>query len=266
MATQVHLLEDEDFDFNFNRRLTKTQKKRLKRQLEQEKQKLINLREIEPKTTNQELAFDYYDDGFNLLLHGVAGTGKTFISLYLALDEVFNGDGDYTSITIIRSVVPTRDIGFLPGKETEKTAVYEQPYQGICTELTGRSDGYSLLKSRGVIEFLTTSFIRGTTIDNSIIIVDECQNMTFHELDSIITRVGENSKILFCGDFRQTDLNKPWDQSGIKDFIQILSSIKTFKPVEFDYEDIVRSGLVRDYIIAKDKFNEKTSNLLLSRG
>lgn len=256
MATAVNLLED-DIEIQFNRKMSKSQKKRLKRQLLQERKKLINLEEIEPRTENQAAAFDYYDEGDNLLLHGVAGTGKTFISLYLALDDVFNGDGLYRSVTIVRSVVPTREIGFLPGKEKEKIAVYEQPYHDICTELTGRSDGYGLLKSRGVVEFITTSHIRGTTIDDSIIIVDECQNMTFHELDSVMTRVGENSRIIFCGDFRQTDLNKPWDQSGIKEFMNILHSMQGFNSVEFEHQDIVRSGLVREYIIAKDRINEQ---------
>ena len=255
MAIAVNLL-DNDIEVHFNRKMSKSQKKRLKRQLTQERKKLINLEEIEPRTENQAAVFDHYDDGDNILLHGVAGTGKTFISLYLALDDVFNGEGLYRSVTIIRSVVPTREIGFLPGKEKEKVAIYEQPYHSICTELTGQSDGYALLKSRGIVEFLTTSHIRGTTIDDSIIIVDECQNMTFHELDTVMTRVGENSKIIFCGDFRQTDLTKPWDQSGIKEFMNIIHSIDSFSTVEFEYNDIVRSGLVRDYIIAKDKIYE----------
>ena len=168
------------------------------------------------------------------------------------LDDIFNGEDLKRSVTIIRSVVPTRDMGFLPGKETEKTAVYEQPYQAICKELTNRGDGYDVLKQRGIIKFTTTSYIRGLTLDNTIVVVDECQNMTFHELDSIITRVGDNTRIIFCGDFKQTDLNKPHDQSGIKEFMSILRRMNGFNSVEFNYDDIVRSGLVKDYIMAKD--------------
>lgn len=246
-----------DLEYIDNNNLTKAQRRQLRKKKKQNRPPvLIDLERIEPKTENQEVAFDYFSDGDNLLLHGVAGTGKTFVSLYLALDDVFNGDDLKRDVTIVRSVVPTRDVGFLPGNEKEKTAIYEQPYEEICNELMNRKDGYKILKNRDIVRFTTTSFIRGLTFDNSIIVVDECQNMTFHELDSIITRAGENTRIIFCGDFRQTDLTKPHDQSGIKEFMKILKSMDYFSSVEFDYDDIVRSGLVKEYIMAKDKFNE----------
>lgn len=251
----VELIEEE-FDRDIEKAVTRAQRKRLRKQKYQQKKQLIDITTIDPRTENQAKVFDAFDEGDNLLLHGVAGTGKTFVSMYLALDDVFNGDDLKRSVTIIRSVVPTRDMGFLPGKETEKTAVYEQPYQAICKELTSRGDGYDVLKQRGVIKFTTTSYIRGLTLDNTIVVVDECQNMTFHELDSIITRVGENTRIIFCGDFRQTDLNKPYDQSGIKEFMSILRKMNGFSSVEFDYDDIVRSGLVKEYIMAKDEVND----------
>jgi len=253
MAIALDLIEDH-FDTQYEKSLRRNQKKTRRKQ--QAKKQLIDIEEIQPRTETQSYVFDAFDEGNNLLLHGVAGTGKTFVSLYLALDDVFNGDDLKRSVTIVRSVVPTRDMGFLPGKEQEKTAVYEQPYQVMCRELTGRGDGYQILKQRGVINFTTTSYIRGITLDNTIVIVDECQNMTFHELDSIITRVGENTRIIFCGDFRQTDLTKPYDQSGIKEFMKILNSMRHFKSIEFDYEDIVRSGLVKEYIMAKDDYND----------
>ena len=251
MAIAVEIIEEE-FDRNIERAITRAQRKKIKRQKYQQKKQLIDITTIDPQTENQAKVFDAFDDGNNLLLHGVAGSGKTFISLYLALDDIFNGEDLKRSVTIIRSVVPTRDMGFLPGKETEKTAVYEQPYQAICKELTNRGDGYDVLKQRGIIKFTTTSYIRGLTLDNTIVVVDECQNMTFHELDSIITRVGDNTRIIFCGDFKQTDLNKPHDQSGIKEFMSILRRMNGFNSVEFNYDDIVRSGLVKDYIMAKD--------------
>jgi len=192
----------------------------------------------------------------NILLHGVAGTGKTFLSLYLALEDVMSKGDRKEKVVIVRSVVPTRDMGFLPGKESEKTAVYEQPYKTICSEIANRGDAYDVLKGKGIIEFISTSYIRGTTLDDAVVIVDECQNMTFHELDSIITRVGVNTRIMFCGDFRQTDLNKPHEKSGIKEFMSIISDMYYFDNVEFDFDDIVRSSLVKDYIIAKEKYNE----------
>lgn len=230
--------------------------KRRKRKTQVKQKQALHLREITPMTANQHRAFAYYDNGDNILLHGVAGTGKTFLSLYLALDELMYGDTNKEKVVIVRSVVPTRDIGFLPGKEHEKTAVYEQPYKALCSEIVNRGDAYDVLKAKGKIEFISTSFIRGTTLDDCIVIVDECQNMTFHELDSIITRVGVNTRVLFCGDFRQTDLNKPYDKSGIKEFMNILDGMYYFNKVEFDFEDIVRSSLVKDYIIAKERYNE----------
>jgi len=230
--------------------------KRRKRKAQTKQKQQLQLKQIEPMTANQSRVFAQYDNGDNILLHGVAGTGKTFLSLYLALDDVMYGEDNKEKVVIVRSVVPTRDIGFLPGKEHEKTAVYEQPYKAICSEIANRGDAYDLFKAKGIIEFISTSFIRGTTLDDCIVIVDECQNMTFHELDSIITRVGVNTRVVFCGDFRQTDLNKPYDQSGLKEFMQILDGMYYFNRVEFDFDDIVRSGLVKEYIMAKEKYNE----------
>lgn len=213
----------------------------------------IKIRYIEPLTDNQRKAFESYDDGKNILLHGLAGTGKTFISLYLALNEILSKNSQYKKVVIIRSIVPTRDIGFLPGNNKEKTKVYEGPYYAICNELFNRGDAYDILKTKGTIDFMSTSFIRGITINDSIVIADEINNMTFHELDSVITRIGNNCKIMMCGDFRQSDLPKQSEKQGLTSFMNILSKMGSFDHVEFDEEDIVRSGLVKEYIIAKDR-------------
>ena len=201
------------------------------------------LKEIEPLTKSQVAVFDSYK---HLMLHGCAGTGKTFISLYLALDDLQKEE--YSRIVLVRSAVPTREMGFLPGTEDEKSKVYEAPYVSIMQELFSRGDNpYGQLKQKGVINFLTTSYIRGTTFNDSVIIVDECQNMTFHELDSIITRVGKNCRIIFCGDFFQSDLKN----SGLKDFIKIINGMYEFDFVEFGIPDIVRSDFVRSYLTEK---------------
>jgi predicted ribonuclease YlaK len=198
--------------------------------------------------------FDSYDSGNNLLLHGSAGTGKTFCALYLSLDEIFrNAAEQYKKIIVIRTVVPTRDIGYLPGKESDKIAVYEAPYQAICNELFARGDAYDILKQKKIVEFMCTSFIRGITIKDTIIIVDEVQNFTFQELDSVITRVGENCKIVLCGDFKQTDLVKDRDRQGLIDFMKIIDRLDGFDHIEFTRDDIVRCNLVKQYIIAKDE-------------
>ncbi len=200
------------------------------------------LQEIEPLTQNQLIAFD---SERHMLLHGVAGTGKTFISCYLAFDDMVKGQ--YEKLILIRSAVPTRDIGFLPGNEKEKSAIYEAPYKDIAVELFQRGDAYEILKTKGIVHFMTTSFIRGVTLRDAVIIVDECQNMTFHELDSIITRVGQNCRVIFCGDFRQSDLNK----NGFKDFVRILKAMESFDLIDFEIKDIVRSDFVKSYITAK---------------
>lgn len=237
--------------------LTRKERKILRRkgQLEKPEDKKpnlgnLNLRTVLPLTENQERTFASYREGKNLLLHGMAGTGKTFISMYLALQDVLKHQ-TYESVTIVRSVVPTRDMGFLPGNQKEKTKAYEQPYFPIAKDLFGRGDAYDILKNKGIINFMSTSFIRGTTIEDSIIIVDEVENMTFHEIDSVITRCGKNSKIIFCGDFRQSDLLRFEDRQGLKKFMEVVSKLRSFDYIEFTQDDIVRSGLVREYIIAK---------------
>jgi phosphate starvation-inducible protein PhoH and related proteins len=210
----------------------------------------FELRHIQPLTVNQQRVFDAYYSGQNLMLHGYAGTGKTFLSSYLAIKDVLTQD-TYKKVVIIRSVVPSRDMGFLPGTEKQKAEVYEQPYQEICDDLFGRGDGYKILKLKNLVEFTTTSFLRGTTFNDSIIIVDECENMTFGEIDTVMTRIGTNSRIIFSGDYRQTDLHKPHDKTGIKELMAITRRMSSFDHIEFSIEDIVRSGVVKEYIIQK---------------
>ena len=203
----------------------------------------LELAEIETLTRNQLRAFE---SDKNLVLHGCAGTGKTFISCYLAFDDMTKNQ--YEKLVIIRSAVPTRDIGFLPGTEKEKSSVYEEPYYDISIDLFARGDAYQILKTKRLVHFMTTSYIRGITLRDAVILIDECQNMSFHELDSIITRVGENCRVIFCGDFSQSDLK----QNGMKEFFEILVSMNRFDFIEFGVEDIVRSGFVKEYIIAKE--------------
>lgn len=198
--------------------------------------------EIEPLTRNQLVAFESTK---HMVLCGAAGTGKTFISLYLAFDDV--AKQGYDKIILVRSAVPTRDMGFLPGTDKEKAKVYEEPYYAIANEIFQRGDAYEILKKHNVVNFMTTSYLRGLTVRDSVVIVDECQNMTFHELDSIITRIGENSRIIFCGDFAQADLPK----NGMKEFLQVLNEMSEFDIVEFGISDIVRSSFVKKYLIAK---------------
>lgn len=243
--------------------LTKSQIKKLERQqrrlkhlAEQELNSKLQhrgliLQHIKPKTINQNTIFKLYNQGRNLLLHGYPGTGKTFVSMYLALQEVLTGNTGFKKVMIVRSTVPTRDMGFLPGKMRDKIAEYELPYMEICAELFGGAHAYNQLKNRGQLEFLSTSFLRGLTWHDTIVIVDEMQNLTFHELDTVITRLGNNSKIIFSGDFNQGDLKLRQEKQGLLDFMDILDKMKMFAKVEMKEEDIVRGGIVKQYIIAK---------------
>lgn len=240
------------------KRLTRKQRRQLNqngKNISEENLVKLNftLKKIEPLTQNQKLTFEAYAKDRNLLLHGIAGTGKSFISLYLSLQQILNSTDKYKKIIIVRSVVPTRDMGFLPGNNKEKTKVYEAPYFAIFSELFGRGDAYEYMKSKGYVEFISTSFIRGVTLNDCIIIVDEIANMTLHELDSVITRVGRNCKIIFSGDFRQSDFTRGHERDGVKEFMKIITRMKSFTFIDFDENDIVRSEMVKDYIIQKDK-------------
>jgi phosphate starvation-inducible protein PhoH len=226
-------------------------KRKMARQQKEQQRNHFELREIVPLTDNQQTTFDAYDDGMNLILHGFAGTGKTYISLYLALNDVLTTPSLYDKVVIVRSVVPSRDMGFLPGSIKEKIRIYEEPYREICDDLFGRGDGYDILKMKNIIQFTTTSFLRGVTFNSAIVIVDELQNMTFSELDTVMTRLGDKSRIIFSGDFRQTDLTHEKDRNGLVDFLNITRRMNQFAYVEFGASDIVRSGIVRDYIIQR---------------
>ena len=218
-----------------------------------------NLISVKPITDNQKIVFETWKKKQNQFLFGCAGTGKTFISLYLALQDVMNLQTKYDKVVLVRSLIPTREIGFLPGDEEDKAALYQVPYANMVQFMFQQPNEqafnmlYDKLKQQGSLYFLSTSFLRGLTFDNSIIIVDECQNLNFHELDTIITRVGQDSKIVFCGDFGQSDLSKTNEKNGLHDFLRILEEMEEFNCVEFDIGDIVRSGFVRNYLIQKTK-------------
>jgi len=213
--------------------------------------------DITPITDNQKRLFNSYDEGKHIIAYGAAGTGKTFITLYNALKDVLSENTPYDKIYIVRSLVATREIGFLPGDHEDKSSYYQIPYKHMVKymfQMPSDADFemlYGNLRAQETIKFWSTSFLRGTTLDNAIIIVDEFQNLNFHELDSIITRVGENTKIVFCGDASQTDLTKTNERNGIVDFMKVLRAMPSFDTIEFGIDDIVRSGLVKEYLIAK---------------
>ena len=223
------------------------------------KMRIEDLITIDALTETQGHFFtEYKKDCRAMLLHGCAGTGKTYIALYRALEQVLQRGNPYKKVVVIRSAVPSREIGHLPGDETEKTAVYMQPYIDMCADLfPQKQQAFQRLIEQKYVEWMITSFVRGITLDNSIIIVDECQNMNDMEINSIITRVGHNSKIIFCGDFRQTDLYKKGDLSGLQKFMVIAENMPSFRTFEFSEDDIVRSDLVKEYLISRIRYEEQ---------
>ncbi|NDA79365.1 MAG: hypothetical protein EBY07_16695 [Actinobacteria bacterium] len=236
----------------------------LSEQVEKKPQRIkaAELKKFEPLTENQSKFFEAYKRGdYFTMLCGSAGTGKSFIACYKAMEEVLDKTSSFHRVVIVRSAVQSRDLGFTPGSVEEKMSLYEQPYMQIYHTLFGRRDAYEALKECGRIEFISTSFIRGMSFDDAIIIVDECQNMTFEELSTIMTRVGYRSKIIFCGDYKQTDLyrnNK--DKSGMKKFHEIAKMMPSFTNIEFTTDDIVRSSLVKDFLIAVERYERNNES------
>lgn len=229
----------------------------IKKQTNSLKIRLDDMGTIQPKTAKQREFFDAYKAGdYFMALHGVAGTGKTYIAFYKALEEVLDKNNPYTKLVIIRSSVQGRDMGHLPGSADEKMSMFIEPYKQIATDLFNRKDAWDRLVEQGYVEFISTSFVRGTTFNNAIIMLDEAQNCNLHELDTVITRVGHTSKFFICGDFRQADLRKKDDKSGLLPFFDIIGTMKDFTHIEFGIDDIVRSSLVKNYIIAKLKWED----------
>lgn len=217
------------------------------------KVRLESLTKLQPITEKQIRVVEEYKKGCNLVLSGSAGTGKTFMALSLALEDVLDKNTRYDRVVIVRSIVPTRDIGFLPGDEEEKKEAYATPYRSLITEICSNDkEAWAKLLASDELEFMSTSFIRGITISNAIIVVDEFQNCNGHELDSIITRMGKNSKLIICGDYYQSDFTKETDKKSVLKFLEILQQLNRFTCIEFKWQDIVRSDVVRDYIMTKE--------------
>ena len=214
--------------------------------------RIDDLRTVDPITESQKEAYTAWREGDNIAMVGTAGTGKTFLAMYLALEEIMDKSTPFDSLRIIRSAVPTREVGFLPGTIDEKLDAFTGPYRAAAADLFEDDRAYEKLVHNKYIQFESTSYIRGVTFDNTIVLVDEMQNLNYHELDSVMTRIGHCSKIIFCGDYKQSDFKQMSDKQGINTFLSILEQLKHFSVIEFSWEDIVRSGLVRDYIMTKE--------------
>lgn len=207
--------------------------------------------EVNPLTANQSSVFTAFSRGEHVICSGSAGTGKTFIALYLSMKLIYSQRTPIDHLVIVRSAVPTRDMGFLPGSIGEKNAVYEEPYANIIDEIHGQPFSYEALSKNDTIHFQTTSFLRGLTWDNCVVILDEAQNMSFHEINSVVTRLGENSRLIICGDRTQTDLCN----NGFEKLLHVCQWMDDITIVNFTCEDIVRSDFVKRWIIACEEAN-----------
>lgn len=219
----------------------------------------FSLKKVSPLTDNQKKTFDQYASGNHLVLFGSAGSGKSFLAMYLAMEDLLRSNSEYSKIIIIRSAVPTRDLGFVPGTLEEKSKIYQEPYMNIVNELIGRGDAWHFLINKEIIEFQTTSFLRGLTFKDCIIIFDEFQSATFHEIDTVLTRIGENCRFMLCGDFNQNDLSTKKEKSGFQSVMNILKNIGNVSNIEFNINDVVRSGFVKEYLAQKEKMGLTTS-------
>lgn len=226
-----------------------------------QKLRIDDLLTFEPITAAQETVYKAWDEGNHIVMAGSAGTGKTFSALYLALEQALDkGNPAIERVVVVRSIVPTREIGFLPGSIEEKVDAYTGPYRAISSELFDDTMAYDKLTKQNLIEFSSTSFLRGLTFTDCVLVVDEMQNLTFHELDSIITRVGQNCRIIFCGDYYQSDFVKSNDKSGLAKFLNVIDHLNNFTTVNFTWADIVRSDFVRDYIMTKEMLGVTNDN------
>jgi predicted ribonuclease YlaK len=215
----------------------------------------FSVKKIKPLTENQEKTFNEYEEGNHLVLSGSAGSGKSFLAMYLGLKDLLQENSHYNKLIIIRSAVPSRDLGFVPGTLEEKAKIYQEPYMNIVNELIGRGDAWHFLMNKEIVQFQTTSFLRGLTFSDCIIVFDEFQSATFHEIDTVLTRVGDNCRFMLCGDFNQNDLNIKKEKSGFTDVIKILDKLDNIAHIKFGIQDVVRSGFVREYLKAKEELS-----------
>ena len=248
------IIDEKFFEEEANKYLTRKERKQKKKSKSTAYRQPVppTVGRVSPKTAAQRLVVEAFNSDKNIIMHGCAGTGKTFLAMYLAMNSMINGEAP-KPIVILRSVVPTRDIGFLPGSVRDKAAAYEGPYQGIVSEICDKP--YDWLKQNGYIQFDTTSFLRGMTFRDNIIIIDECQYLSDHEIHTVMTRVGEGCRVIFCGDFTQKDYTR--EGSGMNNLLKIAEKMKSFEIVKFSKEDVVRSGFVRDYILTRTELEER---------
>lgn len=219
-----------------------------------------DMKSINPMTRNQQRVFDLWEDDYNITLAGSAGTGKSLCTIYLALQEILGtiDNRKYDKLIIIRSAVASRDLGFLPGSLEEKMEVYEQPYMQIFDFLFKKKNQYKFMKEAGLVEFHSTAYLRGTTFDNCIIILDEAASLNYHEISTVITRVGTNAKIITIGDTKQNDLiYKKNDTSGFAKFLEISNRMPSMRNVYFNIQDVCRSGLVKEFLVADEQYDER---------
>jgi phosphate starvation-inducible PhoH-like protein len=176
---------------------------------------------------------------------GVAGTGKSYIALSYAAEQL--KAKRISKIIITRPIVEAGEkIGYLPGELEEKIAPYFEPMISILNKRLGVSFVEYLIK-RGVIQAKPLAYLRGSTFEDAVVILDESQNTTPSTMQLFLTRIGENCKVIIDGDVRQSDIK---GESGLSDAMTRLKGINNIGVVTFGIDDVVRSGICRDIVIA----------------
>lgn len=208
-----------------------------------------------PLTEKQKDSIYAFSSGKHLALLGSAGTGKTFLGIYLASSLMVDPDSQTDKIIVLRTAVQARDQGFVKGDPAEKMDPYSVPYKQAFTKIFGRANSfYDLIKAKKLV-FDSTSFLRSVTFDNAVVIFDEAQNAEFREINTVITRLGQNSRLILIGDSLQDDLSKN-EESGLPKFSKIVTQhLPTdFHITTFTSEDIVRSDLVKRWVIGCEEY------------